>query len=264
MRTYFRIMLLVSILAAVAVGNSPVSAQTGCTIRPSSLAYTSPNFSYGYNTYVTSGVLVPVSVTCSFVGGQLYAVGSAINPSTNARVDSSAAALSSVYGSDVYTGQLAFSIPPGVTGLKLQISISIYSGAYYRYGMGTPIATGVETVQVNTNSNYVNYASCYYKYNCAPSAQVVNSCNTPNTNGTVQCVGYLYENQNSCFEIVIPIVSSIGLVSSQYYTLQKLPASYPAIGTWVSVTGQLHQGPNFSSTGAACPGNYLNVTSITS
>lgn len=278
MRTYFKILLLVSILAAIAVGNSPVSAQqTGCTIRPSSLAYTSPNFSYGYNSYVAAGVLVPVSVTCSFVGGQLYAVGSAINPSTNARVDSAAAALSSAYGTNIYTGQLAFSIPFEVTGYTLQISISIYSGVTYNYGnygsysygTGVPITSSVETVQVNTNSNYVNYASCYYGYNCESNAQVVNSCNTPNSDGTVQCIGYLYENPNSCFELVIPIpvVSSTGFVSSQYsqyYTLQQLPASYPAIGTWVSVTGQLHQGPNFSSTGAACPGNYLNVNSITS
>jgi hypothetical protein len=277
MRTYFRILLLVSILAAIAVGNSPVSAQTGCTIRPSSLAYTSPNYSYGDNNYVAA-VLVPVSVTCSFVGGQLYATGSAINPSTNARVDAVAVALSSAYGTNIYTGQLAFSIPAQVTGYTLQISISIYSGvtynygAYgsYSYGTGTPITTSVETVQVNTNSNYVNYAGCYYGYNCAPNAyaQVVNSCSTPSSDGTVQCIGYLYEDQNSCFELVIPIpvLGSRGAVYSQYsqyYTLQQLPASYPAIGTWVSVTGQLHQGPNFSSTGASCPGNYINVNSIT-
>jgi hypothetical protein len=257
MRTYFRIMLLVVILVAIEVGSSQVSAQT-CTIHPSSLAYTSSNFYYGYN---ANGVIVPVSATCPFVGGQLYAVGYAIDPSTNVHVDSSSATLSSAYGTNTYTRQLAFSIPPEVTGHTLQILISIYTGAYYSYGLGTSLTTSVETVQVSPNNNYVNYASCYYNNNCA---QVVNSCNSPNSNDTVQCAGYLYQNPNSCVELVIPIVSPIGLVSSQYYTLQELPASYPAIGTWVSVTGQLHQGHNFSSTGAACPGNYLNVTSISS
>jgi len=31
----------------------------------------------------------------------------------------------------------------------------------------------------------------------------------------------------------------------------------------VTVTGQLYQGLNYSPSGAACPGNYINVTTIT-
>jgi hypothetical protein len=250
-------MLLIVIMAAVAVGNSPVSADP-CTIRTSSLAYTStPHYNY-----YTSGVIVPVSATCSFVGGQLSAVGKATDASTNAHVGSAIAALSSDYGTNIYTGQLVFSLPPEVTVHTLQISISIYSDVYNEpYTNGSPLTTSVETVQVNSNNYYINYANCYYNNHCA---QIYNACHSPSSNDTVQCAGYLYQNPNACVELVIPIYSSVGAVSYQYYTLQKLPASYPAIGTWVSVTGQLNHGNNFSSTGRACPGNYINVTSISS
>jgi hypothetical protein len=262
MRTYFRIMLLVFIMAAVAAGNSSVSAQA-CTIQSSSLAYTSPQYNSG------SSVLVPVSVRCPFVGGQLYAVGSAVDASNAPMGSGSVVRLSSAYGTNIYTGQLSFSISPGVTEYTWRVTISIYSGLYYGYGStlvtGSPLATSVETVQIHPN-NYANYASCYYTNSCLPSiqTQVYNSCHSPSSNGTVQCVGYLYQNPNSCVELVIPIYPVAGEVSYQYLTLQSLPSSYPAIGTWVTVNGQPHLGPNFSSTGAACPGNYLNVTSITS
>jgi hypothetical protein len=255
-------------MAAVAVGNSSVSAQP-CTIDPSSLAYTSPQYNYGYS------VIVPVSVTCSFVGGQLYAVGNAINTSTNARVGSaSAVRLFSAYGTNIYTGQLSITIPPGGAVNTLEVSLAIYSGVYYGYSSsivaGSPLATSVETVQVSSNNYYGYYASCYYTNNCAPGypsypgygSQVYNSCYSPSSDGTVQCVGYLYQDPNSCVVLVIPIYSSVGVVSYQYFTLQSLPSSYPGIGTWVTVNGQLHQGPNVSSTGASCPGNYINVSSI--
>jgi uncharacterized membrane protein YcgQ (UPF0703/DUF1980 family) len=47
----------------------------------------------------------------------------------------------------------------------------------------------------------------------------------------------------------------------QYYTLHG-QSSYPTNGTWVTVKGQMYQGYNTSPTGAACPGNYINVSSI--
>ena len=261
MRTYFRIMLLVFIMAAVAVGSiDQVSADT-CSIKPSSIAYTASQYNY-----YTSGVVVPVSVTCLFVGGQLYAVGTAIDTSTNARVGSVGAALSSAYGTNIYTGRLVFSVPPQVTGHALQVSISIYFGTYNGYTNGSPLATSVETMQVNSNNYYFNYANCYYNSNCgfnSPGNYNQLQCPSLTMNNTVQCVGVLYQNANSCVILVIPVYSPIGLVSNQYYTLQQLPSSYPSIGTWVSVSGQLNRGSNLSSTGAACPGNYINVASIT-
>ena len=78
-----------------------------------------------------------------------------------------------------------------------------------------------------------------------------------------QCSGNLLQSPNGCVVLGFLVQSSIGLISTQYYTLQDLPSSYPPIGSWVIVTGQLNQGTNFSPNGAACPGNYIIVTSIT-
>jgi hypothetical protein len=254
------IILLVLIMAAVSVGNSPVSADS-CNVQTSSLAYVAPYYDYNYN----SGIIVPVSATCSFVGGQLYAVGEATDAS-NARAGSANTVLFSAFGTTIYTGQLVFrrlgpsSNVPEFLGRSLRISISIYSGVYNGpYSNASPLTTSVETVQVNSNDNYMNYANCHFNNNCD---QIYNYCHSPSSNSQAQCVGYLYQDPNGCVELVIPVYSVYGVVSYQYYTLQKLPASYPAIGTWVSVTGQISQGNNFSSTGASCPGNYINVASI--
>ena len=78
----------------------------------------------------------------------------------------------------------------------------------------------------------------------------------------IQCSGNLLQSANGCVILGFLVSSSIGLISTQYYTLQNLPSSYPPVGSWVIVTGQLQQGPNFSPSGGACPGNYIKVTSI--
>jgi len=253
----FRILLLVLIMAAVALGNNPVSADP-CAITLSTSALMAQNYNY-YNSYI--GVITPVSATCSFVGGQLYAVGDATDTSTNSHVASANTALVSGYGVSTYTGQLVFSLPSTVIGHSLQISVSIYNGVIGSYMASAPaLATTAVTVQVNS-SNPVPYANCYANYNCN---QVYNYCRATSDPSMMQCTGYLYKDPNGCVELVSSVYSPYGFVSHpyQYYTLQKLPASYPAIGTTVTVTGQLFQGSNFSSTGASCPGNYINVSSI--
>lgn len=84
----------------------------------------------------------------------------------------------------------------------------------------------------------------------------------------VQCSGQLYQNPNGCVLLVVPALTwvndpgNVVTAGLQYYTLHDLPTSYPPLGAWVTVTGQLYQGANTSSTGASCPGNYINVTSI--
>jgi hypothetical protein len=250
----FGIFLLVLIMAAVGVGNSPVSADP-CVVQLSSSALMAQNYNY-YNSYI--GVITPVSVTCSFVGGQLYAVGDTTDTSTNTHVGSASAVLASAYGVSTYTGQLVFSLPPTVIGHPLQISVSIYNGVIGSYNTGPALATAVGTVQVNS-SNPIPYANCYATNSCN---QVYNYCRPTSDPSTMQCTGYLYKDPNGCVELVISVYSPYGFLSYQYYTLQKLPASYPAIGTTVTVTGQVVQGSNLSSTGASCPGNYINVASI--
>ena len=82
----------------------------------------------------------------------------------------------------------------------------------------------------------------------------------------IQCSGHLLQSANGCvilgFLVGNGIQNNIVTTATQYYTLQNLPSTYPPLGSWVMVTGQLHQGPNSSPSGGACPGNYITVTSI--
>ena len=105
---------------------------------------------------------------------------------------------------------------------------------------------GVAQVSAQWYYNGSYYTTCY-----------------PVSGNLIQCSGNLLQSPNGCVVLGFLVRSSIGLISTQYYTLQNLPSSYPSVGSWVIVTGQLNQGANFSPSGAACPGNYISVTSIT-
>ena len=87
-------------------------------------------------------------------------------------------------------------------------------------------------------------------------------CQPSGDSNIVQCPGYLSQDPSGCVVLVVTVSSYLGLLSTQYYTLHNLPSSY-TINTWVMVTGQLYQGYNYAPSGAACPGNYINVTSMT-
>jgi hypothetical protein len=111
---------------------------------------------------------------------------------------------------------------------------------------------------------YYQYGSCYYyDSNCYYYGQCDFSqiCSSQNNN-TVQCSGYLYQDPSGCVELVIAIWSPYAQPSYQYFSLQNLPASHPAFGSWVTVTGQSYRGSNTASNGAGCPGNYIVVSSI--
>jgi len=102
---------------------------------------------------------------------------------------------------------------------------------------------------------------------CGPNGCYDTTCQSTSQN-TIQCSGYLYEGSNGCLELQVPVANSVNNVmtsATQFYTLHNLPLalnpSNPSIGSWVTVTGSLHQGANTSSNGDACPGNYINVTS---
>jgi hypothetical protein len=106
------------------------------------------------------------------------------------------------------------------------------------------------------------YSQCpYYGPNYATDYTV---CQAKGSNNTVQCAGYLYQDSNGCIELVIPIVNPYYYESTvyQYYSLHNLPSSHPPIGTWVTVTGQISHGYTAAPNGGACPGNYIDVTSI--
>jgi len=115
------------------------------------------------------------------------------------------------------------------------------------------------------------YAQLCGSTNCSPEICGFNgcyytTCQSLNQN-LLQCSGYLYQDSKGCTELEVPVANYVNgymaTTATQYYTLHNLPFSTPPMGTWVTVTGQFNQGYNTASNGAACPGNYVNVTSIT-
>ncbi|MGA2783794.1 MAG: hypothetical protein ABSF09_03745, partial [Candidatus Bathyarchaeia archaeon] len=153
-------------MGAVAVGNSPVSADPCAVTLSPSATMTARNYNY-YNSYI--GVILPISVTCSVIGGQLYAVGDVTvttATSANAHVGQANTVLVAAPGVATYTGQLTFSLPATVVGQTLQISVSIYNGVIGSYmAPGPALATAVGTLQVNPN-NSIPYANCYANNSC--------------------------------------------------------------------------------------------------
>ena len=109
------------------------------------------------------------------------------------------------------------------------------------------------------NAGYYNGA--YYGY---WNGNFYPPCQSSGSSNNVTCSGYLFEAQNGCTVLVIPIANPYYSESYafQYYTLHNLPSNVPSNGSWVSVAGALYQGANTSSNGASCPGNYIDVTSI--
>ena len=252
----FEIVLLALVLAMVApFGISPVLADS-CTAQIGYSVVRTVN----YNSNSNVGLIVPVTAKCSSINSQLYATGNAHDATANTDLPSATTALTTGNGISSYTGQIVFNLSPNAAGHVLEISVNVYSGQDNQ-----SLVTVSEIVGVDLTTNYVNISGCANNGACNT---MYNYCQSPGIssllyNSTVQCVGYLDQDSSGCVELVIPVYSPYGMLSYQYYTLQNLPASYPPIGTWVAVTGQLQKGNNVSPTGAACPGNYITLTSIT-
>jgi hypothetical protein len=106
------------------------------------------------------------------------------------------------------------------------------------------------------------YNGAYYGYDYY--GNFVPPCQPTGSNNTVSCYGYIFTAQNGCNVLVIPMANAYYSESFtyQYYTLHNLPANTPSNGSWIKVSGQMFQGSNTSSSGASCPGNYINVSSI--
>jgi hypothetical protein len=100
----------------------------------------------------------------------------------------------------------------------------------------------------------------YYGYGGYPPCQSTAANN-------VTCSGYLYEASSGCTLLAIPTTNNpypsyttAGVY--EYYTLQNLPSNAPSSGTWVTVSGQVHQGYNAAPNGSSCPTNFIVVSSI--
>ena len=260
---YYGILLLFVLAVAMNGGSGLVSAQSCAaqlgysTLSPSGYYYTS-----------NIAITVPVLASCSFVGTQLYAVGYAYDASSNRNLGSASTALTSPSGT-TFTGQLVFNLSPSIIGHQLRVTVLIYNG----YASGVALATAAQSLQVNP-TNYqpaYNYQTgvCYQNLSCVYPAyfngNYYTACQPNGSSNTVQCSGYLYQPTTGCVELAIPIENGYWFESRvyQYYFLQNLPSSFNPNWQWVTVSGQLYQGPNLASTGALCSGNYIVVSTVT-
>ena len=161
----FLLAFLLAASLAFAGQSALVFAQT-CNASLGSSSLTSTQ--YYYNSYL--GINTPVSASCSFYGGQLYAVGDVFDTSANVDLGSVSTMLTPTYGGNTYTGQLLFSLPPSVIGHQLRIMVSVYGGQYgYGNGNGQLLATAGQMVKVNVSyqNGYPNgNGNCYMNYNC--------------------------------------------------------------------------------------------------
>jgi hypothetical protein len=234
---------ILSAAVAISVNSSPVLADS-CSAQ---IGYSPPTSSYYSGNMV---LVVPVVAKCSITHSQLYATGDLYDTSTNTDLGSSGTILNSPYGGNTYGGQIGFMLSPSVQGHTLRITVSIYSDQQYT----TQLTTVARTAQIYPSS-YYGYGPCFscdYDYNLCQST----------FGSTTQCSGFLYQDQNGCLEIVIPVNSPVAGQVYQHYTLQNMTSTYPLVGSWITVTGQVHQGYNVGPYGVACPGNYITVTSI--
>src|SRR5208337_3531268 len=186
-------------------------------------------------------IIVIVLALIAVVSAGLFAYTS-MNPQTVTLVSTSFATQTSFITS--YETSTSYSTVTSLTTMTTAI------------GMGYPYGQGCY------NSNYCQ-SPCY---TCGYNSDInSNPCLITTNTNAAQCSGFLFISGTGCVELVIPIYALIGGAVYQYYTLHNLPQSYPTVGSWVTVTGQLHQGLNTAPNpiGLACPGNYINVTSIT-
>jgi hypothetical protein len=145
------------------------------------------------------------------------------------------------------------------------ITLSVYSTqtqTVTSVSQVTQVVTVTNTQPVAGSGLKGYYNGAYYGY---WNGNFYPPCQTSGYGNTVACSGYLFQAQNGCTVLVIPIANPgwySGSFVYQYYTLRNLPSNIPANGSWVTISGQLYQEANTSSTGASCPGNYINVTSI--
>jgi hypothetical protein len=146
--------------------------------------------------------------------------------------------------------------------------------SFYNTQIQTVTRTNTVTSAIATNNAMTLngggpgvYYTCGY-YGCSPAqGYTYTPCTPLGTGDTVTCYGYLIQNANGCVEISVRTTdpdywrSGVWYV---HYTLQNLPSSYPPIGSWVNVNGQLNiYDTSITANSASCSPNTLSVTSMT-
>ncbi len=115
--------------------------------------------------------------------------------------------------------------------------------------------------QYRVNPNTLGYYNgVYYAY---VNDNYYRPCQ-PDLNHQVTCSGFAEQSPSGCTELVVVIANAYIPENYwyQYYTLHNLASNATINGQFVTVSGQMFTGPNSSPTSAACPGSYINVTSV--
>lgn len=144
----------------VAANSSLVSADS-CVAQLGNSNFSTTQY---YNS--NAQIVVPVSTTCSFSGGQLYAVGFIYDTATNSNLGSTNTILTSVNGGSTFNGQLVFNLLPLMQSNTVQVSVSIYNNGFN----GSLLTSATQTVQVN-GINYYGNPGYYWYYPSYPSYQ---------------------------------------------------------------------------------------------
>lgn len=184
--SHYTMLILAALLplAAVAASSGMVFAQYSCPLQVGSMSASMQN--YGNNAYGSSNsgnvqMTVPISMSCSYMGNQLWAVGTVYDTVTNQNLGSNNIVMSPNGG--YYSGQLVFTLPYSVVEHLLQVQISVYSN-YNNGQYSSLVASSSPTVTIHTSMlyNYNNYNS--YNYN---------------GNQYYYCNGYYYCSYNSYY-----------------------------------------------------------------
>ena len=159
MKTRHYPLLIIAVLlplVAVAASSGLVFAQS-CPLQIGSISasqYNGSNYYYGANSPSNIQMTMPISLSCPYMGGQLWAVGNVYDTITNTNLGSNNIVMNSNGG--YYSGQLVFNLPSSVIEHQLQVSVSVYSS--YSYGQyGSLVATSSPTVTIHASSVYNNY-----------------------------------------------------------------------------------------------------------
>jgi len=171
-RTCVYALLVVTLAAgvvAIATENDFALAQQPCQVQLGS-----PNLStqqyyfYGGNFQLT----LPVSASCSFYAGQLYATASAYDTTYGTNVGIAQTVLSSTYGGYGYIGQLTFTMPTSVQGHLVQFYVSVYGSqnGYYGGYYGSTLLAQTSPTFIVAPTYYQGYPT-YPSYPTSPSYQ---------------------------------------------------------------------------------------------
>ncbi|MGO9645709.1 MAG: hypothetical protein ACLPY5_13310 [Candidatus Bathyarchaeia archaeon] len=187
-------------VAAFEASSSPVFAQTPCIAQASVPAVSTPQ----YNSNIA--VTVPVSASCSNIGGPLFAVGDAYDTSISTDLGTVSTGLSSVGGGS-YTGQLLFSLPASTLSHTVQFSVSIYNN--YNSQSGSPLATTSQSITIGSSL----YQSYPYNYCQSGYSYTGGTCYPPSSYSN--CASGYYYTGSSCY---YPGYSSNNYYSNNYYS----------------------------------------------